>query len=170
MLDINDFVTDRGGDPKKIKESQRRRFAPEEAVDRVIALYEEARRGMCTTLETEDYTHMEWVARYEVTRIGSDLNALMKEIGKKKKVKRTLLVLEDRLTGIVQNKEDASDLIEQKAALEKRKKEAEEFAAQRETERDRQIRLIGNYVHDSVPVSNNEVRALARLAGGPSNC
>lgn len=45
MLDLNDFIAERGGDPKKIKESQRKRFAPEEAVDEVIALYEEARRG-----------------------------------------------------------------------------------------------------------------------------
>lgn len=46
MLDLNDFITERGGDPKKIKESQRRRGAPEEVVDEVIALYEEARKGM----------------------------------------------------------------------------------------------------------------------------
>lgn len=45
MLDLNDFITERGGDPNKIKESQRRRFAPEQTVDEVIALYEEARRG-----------------------------------------------------------------------------------------------------------------------------
>lgn len=45
MLDLNDFIAERGGDPKKIKESQRKRFAPEEAVDEVIALYEEARAG-----------------------------------------------------------------------------------------------------------------------------
>lgn len=46
MLDLNDFIAERGGDPKKIKESQRRRCAPEEAVDEVIALYEEARKGI----------------------------------------------------------------------------------------------------------------------------
>lgn len=46
MLDLNDFIAERGGDPKKIKESQRKRFAPEEAVEEVIALYEEARAGM----------------------------------------------------------------------------------------------------------------------------
>lgn len=45
MLDLNDFIAERGGDVKKIKESQRKRFAPEEAVDDVIALYEEARKG-----------------------------------------------------------------------------------------------------------------------------
>lgn len=46
MLDIFDFIVEKGGDPKKIKESQRRRYEPEEAVDEVIALYEEARKGM----------------------------------------------------------------------------------------------------------------------------
>jgi len=43
MLDIFDFIVEKGGDPKKIKESQRRRYAPEEAVDEVIALYEDHR-------------------------------------------------------------------------------------------------------------------------------
>ena len=45
----------------------------------------------------------------------------------------------------------------QKTDIEKRKKEAEDLAAQKELERDRKIRPIGNYVHESVPVSNNEV-------------
>lgn len=56
-----------------------------------------------------------------------------------------------------QNKEDANDLMEQKADLERRKKEAEELAIQKEKQRDGKIRTIGNLVHDSVPVSNNEV-------------
>lgn len=46
MLDLADFVSDRGGNPNKIKESQRKRFAPENVVDEVITLYEEARRGI----------------------------------------------------------------------------------------------------------------------------
>ena len=45
MLDINDFVADRGGDLNKIRESQRRRFAPESVVDEVLELFEGARRG-----------------------------------------------------------------------------------------------------------------------------
>jgi seryl-tRNA synthetase len=51
----------------------------------------------------------------------------------------------------------------QKDDLEKRKKAAEEAAAQKELERDRKIRTIGNYVHDSVPVSNNEVHACQNI-------
>ncbi|CAL00579.1 serine--tRNA ligase, cytoplasmic [Aspergillus awamori] len=122
MLDLADFISDRGGDPNKIKESQRKRYAPESVVDEVLSLYEEARR-----------------ARYEVMQINSQLNALQKEIGKRKK-----------------NKEDANDLMEQKANLEKSKKDAEELAIQKEKQRDSKIRTIGNIVHDSVPVSNNE--------------
>ena len=45
MLDVVDFITEKGGDPKAIRESQRRRSAPEEAVDEVIALYEEHRKS-----------------------------------------------------------------------------------------------------------------------------
>jgi hypothetical protein len=45
MLDIQDFTVDKGGNPEKIKESQRRRYAPEEAVDEVIALYEDHRKS-----------------------------------------------------------------------------------------------------------------------------
>lgn len=45
MLDVFDFIAEKGGDPKKIKESQRKRYEPEEAVDEVIALYEDARKG-----------------------------------------------------------------------------------------------------------------------------
>ena len=45
MLDVFDFIVEKGGDPNRIKESQRRRYAPEEAVDEVIALYEDHRRS-----------------------------------------------------------------------------------------------------------------------------
>jgi len=45
MLDVFDFIVEKGGDPKKIKESQRRRYAPEEAVDEVITLYEDHRKS-----------------------------------------------------------------------------------------------------------------------------
>lgn len=46
MLDVSDFINEKGGDPQKIRESQRRRNAPESAVDDVIALYEDHRKSM----------------------------------------------------------------------------------------------------------------------------
>ena len=45
MLDVFDFIEDKGGDPKRVKESQRRRYAPEAAVEEIQALYEDARKG-----------------------------------------------------------------------------------------------------------------------------
>ena len=38
MLDLNLFREEKGGDPQKIRESQRRRFANVEIVDEVIEL------------------------------------------------------------------------------------------------------------------------------------
>jgi seryl-tRNA synthetase len=46
MLDVLDFIADRGGDPQKVRESQRRRCADEGIVDEVIALYEDARASI----------------------------------------------------------------------------------------------------------------------------
>ncbi|KAL9108941.1 MAG: hypothetical protein Q9227_006337 [Pyrenula ochraceoflavens] len=123
MLDVNDFIKDRGGDPDKIKESQRKRYAPEGLVDEVIALYEEARK-----------------TRYEATQVGSKINELKREIGTLKKAKK-----------------DADEQLAQKTALEKEKNTIEELAQQKELLRDKTIKRIGNYVHDTVPVSNDEV-------------
>lgn len=69
MLDVFDFIVDKDGDPKKVKESQRRRHAPVEAVDEVIALYEEARK-----------------TKYAAAQAKQRINTLQKEIGQKKKV------------------------------------------------------------------------------------
>lgn len=69
MLDVFDFIVDRGGDPKKIKESQRRRYASEDDVDDVIKLYEEAR-----------------TTKYAASQAKQKINAIQKEIGQKKKV------------------------------------------------------------------------------------
>ncbi|KAF3042192.1 Cytosolic seryl-tRNA synthetase [Didymella heteroderae] len=70
MLDVNDFIEKRGGDPEKIRESQRKRNAPVEIVDEVIALFED---------------HLK--TQYDATQIGSEINKLQKEVGQKKKAK-----------------------------------------------------------------------------------
>ena len=44
MLDVIDFITERGGNPERIRESQRRRFESVEVVDEVIALWEDHRK------------------------------------------------------------------------------------------------------------------------------
>ena len=43
MLDVFDFIAEKGGNPMKVKESQRRRYASEGAVEEVQSLYEDTR-------------------------------------------------------------------------------------------------------------------------------
>ncbi|TID23117.1 26S proteasome regulatory subunit [Venturia nashicola] len=122
MLDINDFIVARGGNPDKIKESQRRRGKPEEIVDQVIELFEEQRK-----------------ARYAVTQHGSTINANQKAIGEIKKAKG-----------------DATELLQKKADLEKEKADLEKAAVEKEAALWTLAKTVGNYVDDTVPVSNNE--------------
>ncbi|CCU76687.1 unnamed protein product [Blumeria hordei] len=122
MLDIFDFIVEKGGDPQKIKDSQRKRFAPEEAVDEVIALYEDHRK-----------------TQYAATQINTKINEIQKQIGVKRKAK-----------------ENADELMKQKLKLETDKKEALENAAGKELILKKKISTIGNLVHNSVPVNNDE--------------
>lgn len=69
MLDVLSFIEAKGGNPELIRESQRRRHAPVERVDEIIALYDEWRRAKFT----------------EDTK-AKEINLTQKEIGLKKKV------------------------------------------------------------------------------------
>ena len=123
MLDLLDFQEDKGGSLAKLKESQRKRYAPESIIDDVVLLFEDHKK-----------------TKYQATQIGSKINAKLKEIGAKKKAK-----------------EDATALLEERATLEKEKKALEDSAAEKEAILLRKVKTIGNYVHESVPVSDNEV-------------
>jgi seryl-tRNA synthetase len=57
----------------------------------------------------------------------------------------------------LQAKEDAAELMAQKAELEKEKKTLIESAAEKDIALKKKIGTIGNIVHDSVPISDNEV-------------
>ena len=131
MLDITDFIAERGGDPERIRESQRRRGEPVEIVDEIVQMFEDHRK-----------------TNYGVTQIGSKINETQKEIGKKKKAK-----------------EDAEDLLKQKESLQKEKAAQEALAAEKLQALHLKAKTVGNYVHESVPISNDEVnssRALPR--------
>lgn len=122
MLDIIDFIKERGGDPEKIRESQRRRFAPVEVVDEIIALYEDHRS-----------------TNYQAQQMGNKINAVQKQIGAKKKAK-----------------ENADDLLQEKISLEKEKKALVELASEKDAVLQKKVKSVGNIVHESVPVSDNE--------------
>ena len=93
MLDILDFQEDKGGDLQKLRESQRRRYAPEAIVDDVVALFEDMKKSMwCTFLLLLSDAHG-FTARYAATQIGTQINATQKDIGAKKKVRRVEAIL-----------------------------------------------------------------------------
>lgn len=54
-------------------------------------------------------------------------------------------------------------------ALEKEKKVLEESAAEKDALLQKKVKTIGNYVHDSVPISNNEVSYFVPRRHGFSN-
>lgn len=122
MLDIFDFIVEKGGDPNKIKESQKRRHDPTEIVDEVIKLYQDHR-----------------AKQHELSQIGAKINETQKEIGALKKVKQ-----------------DAAQPLAQKIELEKEKKILVQEATEKEIILRKTLSTIGNIVHDSVPVSDNE--------------
>jgi seryl-tRNA synthetase len=126
MLDINDFVKERGGDPAKIKESQRRRHAPEDVVDEVSAMFEDHRK-----------------TQYKAgTTMGAEINKVKKEMGENKKKKG--------------DPEEFKALLAKKDELEKEKKALEDEAERKLKDLTAKAKSIGNYVHASVPVSDDE--------------
>jgi seryl-tRNA synthetase len=77
--------------------------------------------------------------QYEATQIGSSINAVQKEIGQIKKAKG-----------------DATDLLKQKDDLTKKKAAQEELAKSKLVTLQALAKTVGNYVHESVPVSGTE--------------
>jgi seryl-tRNA synthetase len=122
MLDIQDFIKERGGDPEKIRESQRKRHANVDLIDEVIAQFEDHKK-----------------TQYEATQIASKINEIQKKIGQKKKAK-----------------ENADDLLKEKDELTKKRKAQEDLAAEKLDNLQKKVKLVGNYVHPSVPVSGTE--------------
>ncbi len=93
-------------------------------------------------------------------------NALNKQIGEKRKVStvgQQLNVMSHAVCNLhnytfLQKKEDATELQGKSVALKKQTEEAEVAKNELETKRDKTMVVIGNLVHDSVPVDNDEVK------------
>ncbi|CAH1433547.1 unnamed protein product [Lactuca virosa] len=108
--------------PEIICESQRRRFANVELVDKIIQLYEE------------------WKShQFELEQFRKDFNKINKEVAK-------LRIAGQDATSLIKDTEENKQLTA--------KKEAHVQEAQRALHSN--LNLVGNIVHDSVPVSNDE--------------
>jgi seryl-tRNA synthetase len=105
MLDINDFIKERGGNPEKIKESQRRRHAPEEVVDEIIAMFEDHRKTQYNA----------------ATEMGAKINKVKKEMGLNKKNKgdpAEFEKLKDEKDSLTKEQQELEDLAKSKYAEE----------------------------------------------------
>ncbi|XP_075496178.1 LOW QUALITY PROTEIN: serine--tRNA ligase-like [Primulina tabacum] len=122
MLDINLFREGKGGNPEKIRESQRRRFANVELVDEVIQL-----DGL-------------WRERqFKLDKLKKDFNQINKQIA-------SLRISGDDISKMIASTEEKKELIAKKEA------EVQEALAALQS----RLQIIGNLVHDSVPISNDE--------------
>ena len=95
MIDIKDFDVDAGGDPEKIRESQRTRFASVEVVDEIIALYKDSRASESpfpavatrrALSHANEHAAPSSIATYDLSQLNQKINEVQKQIGPKKKV------------------------------------------------------------------------------------
>lgn len=113
-------------------------------------------------------------AQFEAQQLKKDVNKLQKEIGLKMKVRPalntgmcrsfvgpTLTAYRPRVRE--QNKENADELKAQKAELDAQIAALDAKAQETETTMRKKGNTIGNIVHPSVPVSDNEVRGPSGL-------
>ncbi|KAJ6737018.1 hypothetical protein OIU85_019120 [Salix viminalis] len=122
MLDINLFREEKGNNPEKIRESQRRRYASIEIVDEIIQFDNEWRQRQF------------------------ELDGLRREFNKQNKKVAQLKIAKEDATEAIKDNEETKKLIADK---EKEVQEAKDALYSR-------LPTIGNLVHDSVPVNNNE--------------
>eukprot|EP00484_Ammonia_sp_Unknown_P004985 CAMPEP_0197072776 /NCGR_PEP_ID=MMETSP1384-20130603/210267_1 /TAXON_ID=29189 /ORGANISM="Ammonia sp." /LENGTH=489 /DNA_ID=CAMNT_0042511597 /DNA_START=64 /DNA_END=1533 /DNA_ORIENTATION=- len=132
-------------DPKKVQESQRRRYKDPEIVTQVLELDNEWKKAI-STLDS-----LRKASRQTSKQVGSIMQAIRKE-------KRQPTDEEQSNMQKLKNEKTANDTEEQKVTkLEKELKD----------KRDALLNTIGNIVADSVPISNDEEKdnALIRKVG-----
>ena len=100
MLDLLDFQVDKGGDLKKLKESQRRRYAPEAVIDDIVHMFEDHKK-----------------TKYDASQINAQINATQKEIGQIRKAKGDAAELMQKKTDLEKNKKLLEDSAAEKFVL-----------------------------------------------------
>lgn len=133
MLDINLFREDRGGNPELVRESQRRRYKDVGLVDAVLALDKDWR-----------------AVRYDLDCVAQErntLNAEMKDI----KIKGR-----NPETSIDPDGSREATILTKKTEVAAKEVPLKEKLLTVENERDTALKQIGNILHESVPVNNDE--------------
>ncbi|KAJ0079512.1 hypothetical protein Patl1_22668 [Pistacia atlantica] len=151
MLDINLFREEKGFNPEIIRESQRRRFASVDLVDEIIRLDKEWRQR-----------------QFDLENIRKEINKINKEIAKLKipsdpstyirllKFVPPNTALTEILGTLAMSKNDATEMIAKSEVAKQATTDKEVEVREAWTVLKSKLEIVGNLVHDSVPVSNDE--------------
>lgn len=88
-LDVLLFRQEHGGNPELVRESQRRRFKPEDAVNAVIEADNKWRQGLVVVIIVPSCA----AVKYDLDKRLTEKNALQKEISEMLKVSNSLLAI-----------------------------------------------------------------------------
>jgi len=149
VLDIDRFRPEKGGNPEAVKENQRKRFSDVTMVDKIVAADENWRKER---FAADNWNKLKNLAskvigeKMKKKEPQGDDDSLPDEI----KSKLAQVAKEDLEQLTVFKIKKVRSLIDE--AIEKNKKCLSDF----ESERDELLKECGNWLHDSVPESNNE--------------
>lgn len=142
-IDINLLRVEKGGDPQEVRESERRRFRDPGIVDDIIAVDGEWREAI-----------------YQMEQAKKEINAVNKAIGQIKK---------KGASATSDDKAQEEGLMKQSAELKDKVPRLEKTASAADNKRSTLLRKIGNLVHRTVPVFNDEVNnGVVRTWGVPN--
>lgn len=150
VLDLDLFRKDKGGDPEKVRKNQELRFKDVALVDTVIATDEQWRS-----------------MRFRADNLNKLKNLCSKEIGEKMKKKEapgdeSAAVPDDVVAGLDAVKSEdlkkltVNQIKKVRVLIDEAISKNEEDLKATEAKRNTALREVGNHLHESVPVSNDE--------------
>lgn len=149
VLDIDEFRPEKGGNPEKVRENQRKRFGDVSMVDKIIESDEKWRK-----------------ARHDADNLNKMKNLASKIIGEKMKKKEATgdddslpEAVSANLTELTKETLEpltVTQLKKVRALIDEAMVKNNEDLTAHEKTRDDLLRELGNWLHPSVPVSNNE--------------
>merc|ERR1712012_209212 len=149
VLDIDAFRPEKGGSPDKVRENQKKRFCDVGAVDKVVETDEKWRK-----------------ARFDADQFNKLKNMVSKVIGEKMKKKEAIGdddALPDNVTSNILEltKEICEPLTvfqlkKVRSLIDEAMSKNNEVLAELEKHRDGLLREMGNWLHPTVPVGNDE--------------
>ncbi|XP_065845207.1 serine--tRNA ligase, cytoplasmic-like [Oscarella lobularis] len=149
VLDLELFRTDKGGDPEKLRENQRKRFKDPKLVDRVIELDTEWRK---LRFQADNWNKMKKLCSKSIGEKMKKKEPEGDDVEIPEKIKSSL----DSLTGEILKDLNVKQIKKVGDLIEEAQTKCEEDRIDCEKKRNDVVKTIGNLVHDSVPISDDE--------------